>query len=386
MLSATCSTLTALGQKIDCRQLTLSCQFFDLSQDEMICFLFKTKQWIQSNLLQNAYACWKVNEKQVSLRNFEKHIKEATTLISMVSWEVEAFINSPLVYNQARCRDVLKKLHFLFMPTTADDFKPYWDSIFPNGRCENDALIQGIHKVFREENRYLKTTFFRPDIFAFFYSVPCRTNCGMYEGSFVVSMPVAFMGESVNYIAESLLRLLKSLGSEFRSVNGHVMLQPYQFPAGNSPYMYYFGQHYLGEDFCEDRDGTSQKWYQRYYLTGVEWGNLLSPIAVGKLKDGGGILANKNELQIERLDNGSLLVKSAKGIDKYCVEDAMVLKQYLLPALYPGGSYRRLRDIFCQEESYDQSCWPRADWAIVPVLDGEIKVIGTDLVFCSKRI
>lgn len=383
LLSTAHSILTALEHPIDSRQLTLSCHFFGLSQEERLCFSLKAQQWIQINLLKNAQGCWKVNEKQTSLRNLEKRIQEAGTCSSMISWDVQAFINSPWVYNQSTCRDVLKKLKLLSAPTTADDFKAYWDSVFPDGRCDNDSLLAGIHQIFRENNRVLKTSFPRPDVVAFFCSNPSRTHCGKHDGSLAISIPAVILAENLSNIADEFLTLLKSWSLAFCGVNGFVMLQPYHFPIGSSPYMHYFGQYYLGEDFCEDRNENLQRWYERYYLTGVEWANLLSPLVMERLRKCTPFPTCKSGMQIECLDNGAALVKSSKKINQYCVEDAILLKEHLLPAIYPGGSYQSLTELFC-EEIHNLSCRPRADWAIVPILNGEIKIIGTDLVFRTR--
>ena len=384
LLDTICSTLVLQGQRIDCRQLTLSCQFYDISQEAAIQFSLKTKRWIEQHLLHNSYSCWKFNEKHVALRSLEKLICESTTLMQMAAWEMEALIGSTIIYNQTTCRAALKKLTQSFTSTTADDFKPFWDTVFPNGKGDNISVIEGIYKVFHEENRCLKTFYNRPDIYALFYSVPSQSDCRMCEGSFAISIPVVFMEDNINYIAEELLGLLKSFGMEFCNVNGHVMLQPHHVPAGQSPYMRYFGQYYLGESFSKEQDDTPERCYQKYYLTGVEWGNLLSPAVKKRLPKGGIDLLHKSTLLAEYLDNGSMVIRSDRGIDKYDVSAAVELKQCLLPTLFPGGSYVSLRDVFRHEEPpYILKRWPRSDWAIVPVLDGEIKIVGTDLVFCS---
>ena len=167
------------------------------------------------------------------------------------------------------------------------------------------------------------------------------------------------------------------------------MLQPfYATVKGNSPYMRYFGSHLRKDGSHEQAECAPHEWYSTYYLNGIEWANIISPLAQGHFPTEWFNEANiSNGIQIQKLQNGCILAKMSSSIEEYDITDSIVMKRTLLPALFPGGSYIPLKALFkpIVNNSFMVN-FPRSDWAIVPVLDDEVYVVGTDLVFQSNKL
>ena len=148
--------------------------------------------------------------------------------------------------------------------------------------------------------------------------------------------------------------------------------------------MRYFGNNLIEDNSYEDAQCSPKEWFPTYYLCGVEWFNILSPQAKYHIREMASH-QNRTDIYIHMHDSGSLLVKSTKPITQYSYDDACEIKRIVLPALFPGKNAIPLRAIYPWSGSQRVYAWcPRNDWAIVPVVQTELKIIGTDIVFCAE--
>lgn len=179
----------------------------------------------------------------------------------------------------------------------------------------------------------------------------------------------------------------KQIAEEYVNMNARVRLQP----IGNT-HMRYFGGDGKTDGSHTASNCMEQEWYSTYYLPEVEWLNIISPLARTHLPELDQNTPTSEAVLIEELQGGGLLVKSQKAVAQYGINDALELKRLLYSALYPGSSYKSLRDLFQERDLYKQqptnfwfTSYPRSDWAIVPMFEEEIKIVSTYLVFSKVK-
>lgn len=83
-------------------------------------------------------------------------------------------------------------------------------------------------------------------------------------------------------------------------------------------------------------------------------------------------------LQINSFTLGDCIQEFADGFAKQL---AYLGQQYRQVALYPGGTAFSLRHLFATNDYGFPSYRLRSTWEIVPVLEEEIDIVGTDLRF-----
>jgi hypothetical protein len=164
------------------------------------------------------------------------------------------------------------------------------------------------------------------------------------------------------------------------------MLQPVTTAKGGSPYMDYFGAYRNSDGSHIDVGYTPNEWYYSYYLCGVEWANVISPLARKHIPQLISEAAITKTVAVEEVNSGAILLKSQNEITQFDIDDSTVLKQLVQDALYPGGSefsVKKMLDL----NSIKQNCaaLPRHNWAIVPVLEEEIEIVGSKIILRSSN-
>ena len=115
----------------------------------------------------------------------------------------------------------------------------------------------------------------------------------------------------------------------------------------------------------------------------MEWANVISPLAAEHVPDLLTEAAPVDQVEAKALNGGGLLIQSQKDIRNFDIPDLLPIKKLVHPALYPGRMAFSIRDFFKQNMSSDffLGSWPRSDWANIPMLDDEIDIVSTYLVF-----
>lgn len=384
------STAPYLGESIDCRHLQLVCEFYELSKDEAISLVQETTQWLQNIFRTEYIAVWRCNGHQASEK---KVLEKGQTVLSSgmtFNWSVEAFVCSEVIYNSLSLKKytsyMQRYVSSAMVPLgISKDFGVYWESLFPNGRCDNSELHRQIVRLFQEGNRCCNSIHGFPDAQGSLWVTPHSHNQDLFYGSFSVSISKFCLGDWLRQTATQFSDFLQCLNNTYCHLNGRVMLQPLSLPPGNSPYMNYFGQHCLDDGSYQIANQSQGEWNRTYYLRGVEWMNVISPRARIHLPTLIADSEKKDGVYCRELNNGSILLKSKKPVDLYDVGDARVLKKLVASGLYPGGSQFLLRRLFPVDLSKKTLLeYPRCDWSVVPVFENEICLVGSILVFRSE--
>lgn len=377
------TVLSHRGQLADCRNLSIVAEFYDFSYQQVKNLIGDISDSVNS--LQNGLfvTSWTVDGR--------KKLKFSSHNIELLSEEkgrtvyFDSLLKSEEVYNQSTLKKAMKELELSYhttglYPYVSADYPLYLSESIQDKGEFSDVLQNLIQGIFTEPNKKHLNVGFRADMAGFFSATPCENIPNLFYGYFHIDISAVCVENCIQECAKLFLDTLTQLSQKYRNMNGRVMLQPIAPIQGKSPYMRYFGE----IDFCdgshEQMQYAEQEWYPGYYLCGVEWANLIGPRAQVHFKNTG-IPTSTNGIHSEQISGGGILVRSDRNIDEYDVSDAIKLKKLLYPCLYRGGSRRSLKHLFDQQPTRYIKCsnLPRSDWAIVPVLEREIRIVGREL-------
>ncbi|MBQ3505021.1 MAG: hypothetical protein IJA75_10030 [Oscillospiraceae bacterium] len=393
------SSVHFINQAIDCRQLTLSIRYSFLNQDVLSTMIKKILHHLHVITEDHFVFCWYRNGKRI--KHKRDMLSQDWMIIDNSGMRIafDAYVMNQITCNSSTILKYQKELpscfhkyqtQFRIAPYALEssvDYPVFFDELFTNVRQGNDQIINNIINIFRAEDRKLLGFHKHPDLCGQMHAEPYMEHPGLFYGYIQISFSSFCLGPFVNKMADILAQIACDLSDSFVHLNASVMLQPQEFTGlqNENPYMRYFGKHLIEDGSCKEALCSPKEWYPTYYLHGVEWFNILSPLV--KQHIGESIPHyNQTEVYVHVLDSGSLLVRSQKPITQYSYHDACVLKQIVKPALYPGKNAFPLRAIYPWLGSPRVYDWcPRNNWAVVPVENSELSIIGTDIVFCAKR-
>lgn len=388
------SSAERIDTPLDCRMLSLSFYLHRMQERQVIDLFYDLMHW--TDLLGDGKFVYSAGCKGRHLRKerLAERFEETFRLEGDVSAGFDAYKISAKVYNQAtlkRYRSDLSRINPVYafgwnedtLFGGSYDYPEYIRKVFPSGRPTNEKLIEGIHCMFQEPDRKYIGLHRNADFEMRFSVKPYQSNPAMFFGKGIISLSAFGLGDYVDLVAEKFKEYAISLAQKYLHLNIHVMLQPRQFLEIMSPYMWYFGKHVTG-DGSHTRFGVSpEEWYKGYYLCGVEWVNILSPMTSQLLSPVD--LSNMSGRIACAINDKVTIIAANKPITQYCVEDAFEMKQLLAPALYPGSTVHTLRAIFPHNGSFPAyNLGPRAQWEIVPISKHEITILGPEIVYGAK--
>ena len=378
------TVLSHRGQLVDCRNLSIVSEFYDFSYDQVVDLIGDISDWV--NTLQDGFfvTSWNVNGKRKS--ELGRHC--LITLLgkgSDVSIYFDSLLKSEEVRNQNTLKKAMKDLELAYQttglfPFVSVDYPMYLSESTQAKGDRPDVLQNLIQGIFSETNKKHLNIGFRSDMSGMISATPCKHIPNQYYGHFHFEISALCIESCLQEYANLFLGTLTQLSQKYRNMNGRVMLQPIATIQDKSPYMRYFGEIDFWDGSHGETQYTEREWYPSYYLCGVEWANIIGPRAQVHFKHTG-IPTSNDGIYSEQLSGGGILVRSDRNIVDYDVPDAIKLKKTLYPCLYRGGSRRSLKHLFNpRPTSYIKyGNLPRSDWAIIPVLDEEIKIVGREL-------
>lgn len=377
-----CSTLIYHGKPVDCRVLTLSINFYQLSYEQMLSLSSESAMFMYELFGDRFYARWRIGRRNTRYGSTAILKKVAEEKVS--DYLFESFLKGPQVFDPKsfRCLDTyLMRVGSCadpISPGVSIDFMDQWQKLFPDGRPNDREMEENIFKLCNMSGYKCTSYWYGYDLQAMFSSLPYKNFPESYHGGFSVNICGACLGDYLNKFAEKFRSFAAEVATKYGNINAHVMLQP----STGSPYQRYF-RGYSGQDDSHiDANCLPVEWYPTYHIYGVEWANIISPLVQTHLDVPVLLSAAEPGVSIQLLSSGAILVGSKKDIDQYDVEDGVNLKRLLYPALYPGHRCISLKEIFPKDGSKPVIEWfPRYDWSIVPVFREEIYVVASHLVF-----
>ena len=372
------STAMHLGEIIDCRYLTLAIEFRDCEKSHAQSLILDVLDWISFLLSDNLIVSWQINNHSVSTKSFPIQTRKALQETSKCYLQLNAYWKTEKINTkqQLRQRNSFLRREAGMMgwpqPGWSADFADYWNNhILP---CAKDtaALKLALKQLFLEKGRHLEGVCYTPDIDCAIFLDSQDDSQNLHQGRILLSASAFALGNRLSETAEVWKEKLIAFAQKYTNLNGRVMLQPKAL-AYASPYMMYFD------------NGTN---LTNSYLPGVEWANVLSPRAQSLLPWNEINGSDEESIQCIRLSGGGLLLASRRSVLEYDVDDALLLKSWTKEALYPGPGLGYSLPIILRSAHPLQANvrLPRKDWAIVPILEEEIEIIGSQLRFSSNSV
>ena len=359
-----------LGEIIDCRYLTLAIEYWDLDAAQAKAMALEGLEFIIGQLGDECISAWEINNHSVNPTTLRQRA-EAALGNSACEIHFEAYRKSERVSTRQQLRQwnsYLRREASLTIrpnPGWSVDFADYWNNfILPHAK-DKYTLKQALVQLFQEPGRYLQGVCWTPDVDGAIFAD--RLDSG--SGRILLSASAYALGDALEKTAQHWKDTLIAISEKYRNMNGRVMLQPKVLAYG-SPYMAYF------DDGVETAVG----------LPGVEWANVLSPQMQERLPQTAMHAPSEAGIQCVQLHGGGLLLASRKAVEDYDVTDALQLKKLVKDALCPGPGIGYALPVIMHPVTLDQSNtrFPRANWAIVPIEENEINIVGSVLRFGSS--
>lgn len=379
------STLAYGDSPIDSRSLSLRCEFYQLSYDNILELTNDLGKWLYELYSENFFVELEFCNRHISSPNqLKSKLSSAVRNGEWWSFSTEGFVRSPLLGNHVR--PMLKRIKLLRttsgnLPNSPSyDYPDYWTSLFPAGRCENDELLHKVYGVFRESSRFYINQQYVPDVRSVLIADTYKNDRKLYHASFSLDVCKVCVESVIDSLSTDFSEYLQHLSTKFVAVNGRVMLQPIHI-MGVSPHMVYFSQNPATDQSHVETNYVAEEWYRTYYIPGAEWCNVISPLARSHIHQVNSHLKENTKIEIKELSGGGLFVASKKNISLFDVNDLRPIKEILYNALYPGSYSLSIRDMFRRASDGKYTLCPRSDWGNIPMLDGEIKIVSTYLVY-----
>lgn len=391
-------SLEHMGELGDGRNLTLAIEFYEFEQDTAVAFVKDNLNFLSEKVHSGMISLWKCEGRTISDRKLSEKIITAITegMGAEVSFEgylptQEYSTSSSIMKYRGQLRRIMRPARE-GLPDLSIDFEDYWaslfkDNMFPKTTYDEKKISECVWTLFREKGKYLTSARYGPDTSGFLGLSPYRSHPSSFYGSMKLSVSSFGVGRYVDEIAELFVEHLTMLSEKYVQLNGRVMLQPPSISPGASPYMDYFGSHLNSDGSNIEVNQSPVEWYRTYYLPAIEWANIISPRVNKRISFLDTDIGSSTGVLCKKYKNGSILLKNKNVISNYCIEDALKLKEMVREVLYPGSTDFSIKQMLRKDlNSFQLSSFPRHNWAIVPILRDEICIIGSRLVFRSKRV
>lgn len=365
---------------VDCRRLQIECEFFKISQKQLkdiaAFYIDSVNDWLEDAfILDWHHHDWPKKGRRVSASTLHLKNEKANGPLSFSFFG--NVNNSP--YNSLKQMDAYAKRGFHQMNFSGWDIHvsvDYWDvyhQLFSQV-SDPEEIRQNLLTLFRMENRYYKQRWMGTDVLGHFNSFPYWNKEELFRGGFEFRIALPCLCENATHFSNLAVEFLKHIASVAPDVSGRITVSPNIPPSSCSSHMEYFGGYARYCPLGRESDLREKEWTDFYFLKGVEWCNLLTPLQTSLVKD-----RPHNELAVTNLPNGGSIVSVNKTILQTQVSDLCRVKQYLYPILYPGGIEIPL-DALRNPQKKGYIVKPRYQWENVPVLEEEIKAYPDKIV------
>lgn len=372
------STAMHLGEIIDCRYLTLAIEFHDLETSHTQSLVLDILDWVNSLVDNNFISSWKIDNHSVGIKGFYDKAKETLQKGSMCFFGMEAYWKNEKIKTKQQLRQWQRFVQYgtcmmgWSPPGWSVDFADYWNShILPHAK-DKVALKKALKQLFQEKARHAIGVCYTPDVECAVFLDSQKDAQHLRQGKILLYVSSFALAERISETAKIWKEIMILLAQKYKNLDGRVMLQP-RASAYSSPYMVYF---------------SDEKKRSQGYLPGVEWANVLSPRAQGLLTWKEKDSPPEDIIECAPLPGGCLLLASHRNILEYDVDDALLLKSWIKEALCPGPGMGYSLPLIMRPASLlgEGMRIPRKDWAIVPILEEEIEIWGSQLRFDSNTI
>lgn len=253
----------------------------------------------------------------------------------------------------------------------------YWDTYYKlfSNNPDAEEIKQNLLCLFRKEDVFFKKRWFGVDVTGGFYAMAYNNRSEFMHGHFDLRIALPCLGTDAVHFSEKAVFFLSRAINIISDINGHVLLGPNRDPAYCTSHMNYFGGPIKHCPLFKESYMNEHEWSQLYFLRGVEWYNLLSPLQSARLTG----RSVPQGVLVTPTPNGGCSVSVNKSIIYTQVSDLYGIKQYVYPLLYPGGREIPINYLL-DPSSISFMVKPRCQWENVVIFDHEIEAFPDKIV------
>lgn len=355
------------GKIIDSRMLVLRGQFFRFEYNQVAALAQQLYDFLNGQYSNFCIMSWHINDRVYN--NGKGDIQELYTP-AKDTFDMTGDIVGKSVYNKTTQKAYERKIRNdpiytlgLTPPFASIDYPAYAERELPRYRNDPEILRKTLIRLFSVENSINMQLTGMHDLNFLFFSYKCEENPSTFYGSFYVEISCFGFAGEIDKIAVTFDAFARSIVERFTHVNICIHIEQTA-----DEYSQYFGELKLPTNVTPYSDLAWHLQRNAHYLYAqqVGWSNYLSSDVSGLVRDRQGY---------RELSCGGLHIGVGKKITETTLQDLKEVKKSLYPALFPG------RRVSNKNYPYFRSMWQN-----VPVLDEEIIVEGSNIIFAHQGV
>lgn len=377
----TISTATKRGKYIDCRKLSMSLMFYKLDISTAYDVVLFAKEELEKILSNDAKFRWFVKDKSCSSQKANDEILKCKGNLEPCWFGFEGLFYSDVVFNNKSYQNYQKEFSHSLNPIKDKpvDYDEEFHRYFTPEQTPEEfkkALVEFMNLP----NKTPICHWLAPhDFLGMFDVARYEKHPDLYRGKIQFYVCAESIKNNIEDIANSLKGIIEKITNITANVSGCVSLTPLEFGQdGGYSHMSLFHS-FIGDDKTYIKEGFKEyEWAKYSYVCGVEWWNLISPWQKERLSFDASQI--RNNVLVDELDGGGLIIRSPKSILDTDIEDLREIKKILYDALYPGKAII-LKNNLWDEQWHTKFTKPRCRWANVPIFEEEINVTDEFIEF-----
>lgn len=356
------------GELVDCRRMQLEFQFSNATKQSAQELAIYVIAKIEKLLCDAFFLDWSWNGRRTKKGKLisDIHNSETSVRFGFYGNTTDSQYNNRHAiqsYNQAL-------FHNLNTQDAGSMFSAdYWQvyHLLFDGVYDPEQIRENLFILFNMEDRYMKQYWFGEDVVGQFYAYPYHTEKDCYYGAMQFRIALPCLGSNAVPFSQQMAAVLEGITQIVPDVSGRIALSPARPPASCSKYMEYFGSWLRHCPIGKKTYMCETDWANAYFLRGVEWYNILSPLQTHKLAS----VRTPEGVVVKMLKSGGSIVTVPKNILQTQVRDLCLMKRYLYNILYPGGTEIPIRAL-ASPNDLCSLVKPRHQWENIPVFKSEI--------------
>ncbi len=363
----------------------MSVDFFMLNRQQVEELAMYFLEWYSEVLNSLCVECWYFEDHRVKREAIPQKIKSETSF----HFGCESYISSEKIYDLKSYRRVIRELlkEDVYSNEISDvsyDYLAFYDEHFRNAPKNADDWKKEILAFFQEKGRKYICAEPGSDLYCSVLAVPYRSDPNAYYGGLYFDVLAFCIEEDMQIFTNSMQSFLKQLSARFQNINARLGLSPFR-PPESSAYMLYFDGQFSPDNSHISNNVLPSEWYKSYYLTAVEWFNVVSPLTqkhIPKIREES---ATYPSLAVEEIESGGIIVQVKKHINELEVQDLLPVKMLLYNALYPAKRSISKEYILSRKVT-GIMIKPRSRWELIPLMEDEIIVTDEEITFKHRNV
>lgn len=367
-------------QCVDSRWLYMEVDYFQLTKEQRNALVGSFAQWCTTLWEKDFLISCYVNDRKTPFFNLTEKIQCCEDHIIIFEGAVQTDqISDHRAFN--RFLKYMERYENEFCPSDASiDYTDFYRKQKAKYLAGSITLKEFVLSLLREPGKIC----FSPAPFPELQGCACgrayEHDSTRFHGSISIALSVYSTGENLEQIAAEMTGFLTEQAQLYQNMNGRVGITPLSFPSEHSAHMCYFDDKVYMDGSHEQAGVAPEEWYPYYYLRGVEWFNLISPLAKRNILSLLQAETGSQCMLLRELESGSVVVRLNTPITGVDVAGLLLVKELLYDGLYPGMRELPI-EVFMDEEYMAPIAKIRMQWECIPVLDDEIVVTEKNIIF-----